>query len=199
MNNTASAASAPTAPLKLTDTTQPFAPTLRVEDARADYLAENGFDVAGYTAPTFQMKLLGRPFDFPNTADRQYAIPLHDLHHLATGYGTDFLGEAEIGAWELRAGCETFIVYYLNSVAVLLGLFLSPRRVLAAFRAAKGARSLYRRPLSMEQALSMKLGDLRAHLGVPRGGIATHRRLHDNAQRERDARLSQASSSPAVA
>ncbi len=28
-------------------------------------------------------------------------IPFNDLHHVATGYGTDVLGEAEIGAWEL--------------------------------------------------------------------------------------------------
>ncbi len=190
MSNDASGAAASSTSVKLTDTTRPFEPTLRVEDARTDYLAENGFDVAEYTSPTFRLKLLGRYFDVRNTPDRQWAIPLHDLHHLATGYGTDFLGEAEIGAWELRAGCETFIVYYLNSMAVLFGLFLSPRRVLAAFRAAKGARSLYRAPLPMDQALSMRLGDLRSHLGVPRSGIANDRRLHEDAQRDREAQIS---------
>lgn len=190
---------APDTHVKLTDTSRPYDAGSRVLDARADYLDENGFRVAEYTMPTVRLKLLGRYFDFPNTRARQWAIPRHDLHHLATGYGTDFIGEAEIGAWELRAGCETFIVYYLNAVAVFLGIFLSPRRVLAAFRAAKGARSLYRAPLPMDDALAMRLGDLRAHLGVPTSGLATERRLHEDAQRDRDAQLAQRSSGPAFA
>lgn len=177
--------------VKLTDLSRPYDAALRVEDARADYLDENGFKVAEYTLPTVRLKVLGRYMDFPNTKARQWAIPLHDLHHLATGYGTDFVGEAEIGAWELRAGCETFIVYYLNSVAVLIGMFLSPRRVLAAFRAAKGARSLYRAPVPMEQALSMRVADLREHLGIPKSGLTTSRRLHEDAQRDRDSQLTE--------
>jgi hypothetical protein len=169
-----------------TNTDRPIGPETEVGRALAEYLGENGFDAAEYTSPTFRMKLMGRYHDFPNSADRQWAIPLHDLHHLATGYGTDFIGEAEIGAWELRAGCRTFIVYCLNATAVAIGLVLSPRRVLAAFRAAEGARSLYRRPLQYEAALKMTSGELRAHLGVAPEGIAKEpRRLHSDAQASR--------------
>ena len=139
--------------------------------------------------PTVRLKFFGRYFDFPNSPNRQWAIPLHDLHHLATGYGTDFIGEAEVGLWELRAGCETPIVYALNGAAVVIGLFLSPRRMLAAYRAAKGARTLYRAPLPMEEVLSMRVGDLRAHLAIPEGGLCGERRLHEDAQRNREARL----------
>jgi hypothetical protein len=158
---------------------RPIAPTARVLEARDAYLAENGFSAAEYGAPTFRLKLFGRPFDLRNGASRQWAIPLHDLHHVATGYGTDFIGEAEIGAYELAAGCRTFIVYWLNSVAVLIGLFLSPLRVLAGFRAGLRARALYRLDVPYEELLALDVGALRRLLGLPEGGLAEHpRRLH---------------------
>lgn len=158
-----------------------------MKDGLDEYLAENGFDVQEYTAPTVRLKFFGRYIDLPNTKARQWAIPLHDLHHVATGYGTDWVGEAEIGAWELRAGCRTAVVYYLNAMAVLIGLAIAPRRVLAAYRAAAGARSLYRTDLPYEQALRRTAGELRAHLGVPAEGLAIGgRRLHTDAQAKRD-------------
>lgn len=59
----------------------------------------------------------------------------HDLHHVATGYGTTLVGEAEIGAWELASGCRHYYVaWILNLGAVVTGLFLAPRRVVRAFQ-----------------------------------------------------------------
>lgn len=175
--------------VKLTDTSRPIDAGVKVQSARAEYLAENGFSVAEYTSPTVRLKFFGRYFDFPNSPSRQWAIPLHDLHHIATGYGTDWVGEAEVGVWELRAGCETPVVYFLNGAAVLIGLCLSPSRMLAAYRAAKGARTLYRAPVPMEQVLAMRVGELRSHLGVPAEGLATERRLHEDARRSREQQL----------
>lgn len=117
--------------------------SLPMRDARDLHLAAHGFSIRDYDAPTFTIGILGRDFRFPNTPARKRAVPLHDLHHVLTGYGTDWIGEAEIGAWELRAGCNSFITYFLNGSGVILGLFLSPRRVWRAFRAAKGQRTLY--------------------------------------------------------
>lgn len=183
---------------RLSDLSRPIGARVLVKKALDEYLAENGFDVREYTKPTVRLKVLGRYFDFPNTKARQWAIPLHDLHHVATGYGTDWVGEAEIGVWELRAGCRTAMVYYLNAMAVLIGLFVSPGRVLAAYRAAGSARSLYRAGLSYEQALGMTAGELRAHLGIPAEGIATGgRRLHTDAQAKRDERTGAMSMSAA--
>lgn len=175
--------------VKLTDTSRPQDARVRVKEGLGEYLAENGFDEAEYTAPTFRLKMFGRYFDAPNSPDRQWAIPLHDLHHLATGYGTDWIGEAEIGVWELRAGCKTAVVYYLNVIATLIGLVVGPRRVVAAYRAARGARSLYRTGLTREQAMKMTVGELRAHLGIPEGGLGGERRLHTDAQASRDAQV----------
>jgi hypothetical protein len=149
----------------------PAAETVR--EGRDRYLAVNGFSMDTYTAKTVKADLFfGLKVTIPNTKARQKAIPLHDLHHVATGYGTDLVGEAEIGAWELVGGCTSFIVYWLNGSAVLLGLLLAPLRVLRAFRRARGQRTLYRSPLPYEQAVEMSIGDLRGHLGVPRDGQA---------------------------
>lgn len=178
--------------LPLTDLSQPLPAGTSVRDARDQYLAENGFLISEYTSPTFRLKVLGRYFDLPNSRDRQWAIPLHDLHHVATGYGTDFVGEAEIGVWELRAGCRTWVVYYLNATAAFIGLFLAPRRMLAAYRAAKGAKAIYRQAFTGDDALSMTVGDLRQRLGIPPTGLATvPRRLHTDAEENRRAQQRQ--------
>ncbi len=185
--------------VKLTDTSRPLDASMTVEAARDDYMSENGFEVADYTLPTVQLKAFGIYKEFPNPPNRQWAIPLHDLHHLSTGYGTDWTGEAEIGAWELRAGCETPVVYALNLLAVTCGMFVSPLRVLAAFRSAKGARSLYRAPIPMEKALAMRVGELRAHLGIPTNGLAKEERhFHQDAQRNRDQQRAHMTSGTAV-
>lgn len=74
---------------------------LRVRDARARYFESNGFGDGGYDAKWVKLALGPIPFAFPNGAARVRAVRLHDLHHVATGYDTNVLGEAEIGAWEI--------------------------------------------------------------------------------------------------
>lgn len=147
----------------------PISPgSLLVEEARDLYLAASGFRVEDYSAPTFTIGILGVPCKFPNVPSRKRAVPLHDLHHVLTGYGTSWTGEAEIGAWELRAGCNSFITYFLNGGGVLIGLVICPRRLWRAFRAARGQRTLYRDPLPYDRLLEMTVADLRSHLGIPR-------------------------------
>ena len=148
-----------------------FADALTVQEARDRFLAENNFKLADYSAPTYTVKLLGIPLKFPNTRAHQWATPLHDLHHVLTGYRTDWIGEAEIGAWELRAGCKTLDVYLLDLGGVVIGMFLSPARIWRAFRGAKGARTLYRDAELCESVWQMTVGDARARLGIPAGGV----------------------------
>jgi hypothetical protein len=137
-------------------------------EARDLYLAENGFSVMDYDAATFTIRILGMSLKFPNTEAHKRAVPLHDLHHVLTGYGTDWIGEAEIGVWELRAGCNSSIVYFLNGSGVIIGLFISLRRVWRAFQAARGQRTLYNDPVPYDRLLQMTVGELRNRLGIPR-------------------------------
>lgn len=157
-------------------------PTVR--QARDQFLCDNGFTMDAYEAPTVEIPLGPITFRLPNTAGRKVLVRWHDLHHVATGYGTDAVGEAEIGAWELRAGCTNLAGYVYNGMAVALGLLIAPIRTLRAFFAAAGASTLYRVGLSYEEALELPLPELRRRMNVPSEGAARRPpRLHTAAPR----------------
>ncbi len=148
-----------------------YSESLSLRQAREQFFASINFRVEDYAAPTYCVRILGVPLKFPNTRAHQWATPLHDLHHILTGYRPDWIGEAEIGAWELRAGCKTLVVYWLDLSGVAIGMLLAPRRVWRAFRAAKGCRTLYRNPDLCESLLQMTLAEARAQLAIPTRGM----------------------------
>lgn len=119
------------------------ATTLR--EARARYFRENGFEAdGGQSTQWVRIKLGPVPLSFPNTKGRRAALLPHDLHHVATGYATTLVGEAEIGAWELASGCRHYYAaWVLNTGAAVIGLFLAPRRVVEAFRRGRRCTNLY--------------------------------------------------------
>ena len=117
---------------------------MRVGKARDIYFAENGLSLAGYSCRWVKLKVGPIPIFFPNSRARIRAVKLHDLHHVATGYRTGWRGEAEIGAWELAAGCgRHYPAWILNAIAACVGLVISPRRTLRAWRRGRKSRSLY--------------------------------------------------------
>ena len=155
---------------------------LRGRDA---YLNENGFTVSAYSDAYTPASLFGIAFKVPNTPRHQWAIKLHDLHHVATGYGTDMAGEAEISAWEARRGLRS-LGLYVGTIVVslaLFGLLMAPRRTLRAWRMSRhardDARSLFRDEVDYEALLAMNVRDLREMLHVPAQGVAqAPRALH---------------------
>jgi hypothetical protein len=156
---------------------RPASSSMSIREARDLYFERNGFSLAGYSAPTFTLKFLGIAVTFPSTANRKRALPLHDLHHIVTGYGTDWIGEAEISAWELRAGARTMarfgmVVYWLDISGVMLGMLISPRRIWRAFRAARGQRTLFDETEPYDTLLEMNIDALRRRLGIPPEGVA---------------------------
>jgi len=153
--------------------TPAYSDKLLLKEARDLFLGAHGFRLEDYDASTFTIGILGVPIKFPNTKGRKRIVPLHDLHHVLTGYRTDWVGEAEIGAWELRAGCNSLIAYVLNGGGVLIGLFLSPARVWRAFLAAKGQHTLYLDPAPRDSLLQMTVGEVRKRLGIPLQGLAS--------------------------
>lgn len=145
---------------------------LTLQQARDQFFAANGFHLEDYSAPTYTVKLFGLPIKFPNTKAHRWATPLHDLHHILTGYQTDWIGEAELAAWELRAGCKTLVVYWLDLSGVAIGLLLSPRRVWRAFRSAKGHRTIYRDRDPCDSLMQMTVGEVRSRLRIPPEGLS---------------------------
>jgi hypothetical protein len=74
------------------------------------------------------------------------------------------IGEAEICVFELRGGCPVPLVRMLCVVAIGCGLLLAPRRIVRAWRRARGVRTLYDRVIPYETLLEMTLRDLRTYL-----------------------------------
>jgi hypothetical protein len=136
-----------------------------VRQARAEYFRANSFgEEGGYNARWVKIKLGAVRIWFPNTDARRRAVRLHDLHHLATGYQTSLVGEAEIGAWELAGGCGHYIAAcVLNIAAVLLGLPVAPGCLWRAFLRGRHSETLYRLGFE-DRFLGETVGELRRRL-----------------------------------
>ena len=134
--------------------------------ARTQYFDENGFGKdGGYGEPWVDFKLGPIPFPFPNSAARVRAVRYHDLHHVLTGYRTDFPGELEISAWEIGAGCKDFFAAWaLNLAGMVGGALFMPRRTFRAFVRGRRSRSLYGLPL--ESLLERSVREARAEVGL---------------------------------
>jgi len=141
--------------------------TLSVREARARWFAENGFDAdGGYTKRWFRIESKPIPVYLPNLKPRVEAVRLHDLHHVVTGYGTDWRGEAEIGAWEIAGGCGRYwAAWVLNFGAFGFGLIAAPRRTWRAFVRGRHSRNLYGGEFR-ESLLDEAVRALRERLGL---------------------------------
>ncbi|MFL6285774.1 MAG: Coq4 family protein [Pyrinomonadaceae bacterium] len=133
-----------------------------VRAGRDRYLKNNSLTLDSYTESGFPI-YVGKSFiRLPNPG----LLHLHDLHHVVTGYGTGLVGEAEISAYELRAGCRSFMVHLLCVGAILCAMFVAPRRIVRAWRRARGARTLYYTTIPYETLLDMSVAELRRRLNI---------------------------------
>ncbi|MFL6254531.1 MAG: Coq4 family protein [Pyrinomonadaceae bacterium] len=133
-----------------------------VRAGRDRYLADNSLTVDSYSASGFPVYVGRWPVRLPNPG----LLHLHDLHHVVTGYSTGLVGEAEISAYELRAGCRSFMVHMLCIGAIAGAMFVAPRRIVRAWRRARGARTLYHTDIPYETLLDMSVAELRRHLNI---------------------------------
>ena len=111
------------------------------------------------------------PFPFPNTAGRVRAVRFHDLHHIVTGYQTTTVGEFEIAAWEIAAGCHDFhAAWVINLGGLFAGTLVAPRRVFRAFVRGLHSETLYGREL--DGLLDSTVGEVRRLSGAEEGAKA---------------------------
>jgi hypothetical protein len=163
---------------------RPYPADWSVPEALAAYLNENGFTTEQYDADVVNITFFRFTFPLLNPPQRKIAVRFHDLHHLVTGYGTDPMGEAEISAWELRRGMNVFGIYVQTIIfaGTCFGLCHSPRRTVAAWRAAKSNIPLQSASLPVyQELLRLSVGELRSVYGIPHAGIAAARTLHEKA------------------
>lgn len=140
-----------------------------VREARARYFEANGFAAdGGYDDDWVRLKLGPIPLAFPNTPSRKAAVPMHDLHHIATGYDTDLAGEAQIGAWEIASGCwQVRAAWVLNMLVQFPILLFRMPRIHRAFVRGRHSTNLY--GASGEPAAGLlegNVGELRARLDL---------------------------------
>jgi hypothetical protein len=145
-----------------------YVDTMTLLAARAAFFQHSGLGAdGGYAARWVRVDAKPFPVFFPNTRRRVAAAKLHDLHHVATEYATDWPGEAEIAAWEIAGGCGVYgWAWILNLGAFAVGLFLTPRRVLQAFVRGRRGRNLYHDGFADSRLDSVTVGTLRQRLGL---------------------------------
>ncbi len=143
-------------------------PKLSLHQARQAFFRDAGFEPdGGYDAPWQDADFGPWPYRVPNPPARAQAMRVHDLHHLATGYGTDWRGEAEISAWELGSGGAGRLGYawIIALWGLFTGLVAAPRRVFRAFVRGRGSRNLYATGVT-PALLQARVGQLRRELAV---------------------------------
>jgi len=143
-------------------------PATSLSRARDRFFVDNDFGPdGGYDAPHQDAVLAGVPYRTPNGPARAEALRRHDLHHLLTGYATDWQGEAQISAWELGSG-GAGLVWYAWLIALwglFSGLLGDPMGMLRAFVRGRGSMNLY--AVRVDAALlERRVVDVGASLGV---------------------------------
>lgn len=141
---------------------------MTLEEARSLFFARSGLGAdGGYHARWVRVETKPLPVYFPNTACRVEAAKLHDLHHIALEYKTDWPGEAEIAAWEIAGGCGRHgWAWLLNLGAFTVGMALFPRRLYRAFIRGRHAANLYREGFPEAELGDRTVGWLRRRLQI---------------------------------
>jgi hypothetical protein len=156
-------------PSKLSNTMVRYPDGLSLLEARALFFrdANLGPD-GGYGDRWVRVETKPIPFYFPNWPARVAAARLHDLHHIAAEYETDWPGEAEIAAWEIASGCARYYAaWILNFGGFAAGLVAAPRRLFRAFlRGRRAKTNLYKSGFDESRLSDITVGMLRERLGL---------------------------------
>ena len=142
---------------------------MSLRDARTLFFERGNLGAdGGYSRRWVRVESKPIAFYFPNCRSRVAAARLHDLHHIAAEYDTDWAGEAEIAGWEIASGCtHYYVAWILNLGAFAVGLLVAPKSLFRAFVRGRRARTnLYHSGLSELQLDDVTVGMLRACLAV---------------------------------
>ena len=121
--------------------------TSRLRAALCQYFSASNLPADGGYSKKWDVRKLG-PIRIPiyNGEARRQALAIHDLHHVLTGYTTDLVGEAEVGAWELAGGCsDKWVAWLFKLAAFAIGIGIAPRKTFAAFVNGRRAQNLFSR------------------------------------------------------
>lgn len=136
--------------------------------ALREHLAASGLPLdSGVSQRWIRVRFLGIPVVFPNFDARRAVLVTHDVHHLLTGYRTDWRGEAEIGGFEIATGCKhLWAAWFFNFGGFLFGLVIAPRRTFAAFVRGRRCSNFYGE--DRQRLLARTVEEARRELGLDR-------------------------------
>ncbi|HCH62479.1 MAG: hypothetical protein CL927_05765 [Deltaproteobacteria bacterium] len=152
-------------------------PAHTLAQARKRFSTDNGFGVdGGYDAPFQDAELAGIPYRTPNPPARGAVLQRHDLHHVLTGYPTDWRGEAFISAWELGSGGPSGMLFAWTIVlfGIFTGIVGDPVGTFRAFVRGCGSDNLYGTSVDdalMQRSVSGLGQSLRVRAELPRDQI----------------------------
>lgn len=99
------------------------------------------------------------PIPVPNPPSRPHALKLHDLHHILTGYGTDWRGEYQISGWEVGAGLyRNPVAWMFCLLGLAAGLVVCPRLTVRAYARGRQGRTLLGQDPTAAQAMTLAEG-----------------------------------------
>jgi hypothetical protein len=139
---------------------------LTIQEALDQFFEKNNLGKDGGLNKNWAWLKLGRFYiPFPNPDSRKKALVLHDIHHIATGYESNWRGEVAIGAWEISTGCGSYsAAWVLDLGAFALGLFLFPKIVYHAFVRGQHTLNLYKNKVDKNAILQMQVSEVQAML-----------------------------------
>lgn len=139
-----------------------------VGEALIEFRKANGLTAHDAAGSWWTCRLGPVSLRLPNWTWRRKALLAHDLHHVLTGYPCGITGEFQVAAWEFGAGPMPHwgATVFCLPLAVV-GLCVTPRRVVRAFMAGRRSRSLHRSG-AIDAVLATPLNVARANLVVLR-------------------------------
>ncbi len=142
---------------------------MTTEEALRAYLAERGFVEPDtprkdlYRGNWIKFHIWGYYVPLLPIHGFKKSFMLHDIHHVLSGYDTDWRGELEIAAWELSSGgCGWYLLYWVDRIIFMsLGLVFCPVRTVRAFRRGREHRNTFGR--NHEELLDSDFDALKRH------------------------------------
>lgn len=141
---------------------------ITAETALANFYKNSYFGDEAFHKPWVSLKIGPLSIPMPNPQSRREAIHLHDLTHLITGYDTSFAGEGEVAAYEIVTGFppKYRIGWCYSPIALVVGMIVAPRRVIAAWRRAQGKTNLYWLNIPWAELKTLPMSELRRRFGL---------------------------------
>ena len=133
------------------------------------YKMYNLDDDGGNSDPKVKIEITQKIFFYiPNFSSRRKTVLKHDIHHIITEYPSNLKGETEIGAWEIASGCKRYwVAWVLNLHGFIMGFWINLPGIYRAFVRGRRSENLYTNVVSDNQALEMKVRELRELLSIP--------------------------------